>query len=228
MTDVRRLAFTVSVDTKYIDFYANELVEQYPVLKGIEGQFKEAATLLIETFAAGKKLLICGNGGSASDAEHIVGELMKGFCSKRPLPQDIQKKIAAAAPDLGAHIAASLQCAYPAIALVCHTSLNTAFSNDVDASLIYAQQVLGYGTAGDVLIGISTSGNSKNVIAAAITAKALDLKVIALTGKTGGKLASYCDILLNANETETYKIQELHLPIYHRLCLAVERTLTPY
>ncbi|MDR2841944.1 MAG: SIS domain-containing protein [Spirochaetaceae bacterium] len=213
------------MNTVYVQQFAKELIIRYPVLIGIEESFLRSCVVLINAFQSGKKLLVCGNGGSAADADHIVGELMKSFFLERPIDDDLKQKITAIAPTEAEAINSSLQRAYPAIALSEHTALSTAFSNDVNPNYIFAQQVLGYGKAGDVFLGISTSGNAKNVLAAAVVAKAKGLAVIGLTGKSGGKLKQYCDILLNANETETYKVQELHLPIYHCLCLAIERTI---
>ena len=187
--------------------------------------FLQEELLLSDTFRAGGKLLICGNGGSSADSEHIVGELMKGFLLKRPL--SIGKK--AAFSELfgaeGAAIADALQGALPTISLSTHTALNTAFANDVEPSLIFAQQVLGYAQRGDVLLGISTSGNSKNVCAAAMTARVCGAKVIALTGQGGGQLAKLADRALMAPDTRTFRVQEYHLAIYHYLCAAIESEL---
>jgi D-sedoheptulose 7-phosphate isomerase len=214
------------MDTRWIETYRDELVERYPALKLKGEDFFRAAALLVETFRQGKKLLVCGNGGSAADADHIVGELMKSFVVKRPLPEDLRNKILRADPERGPHMADSLQLGYPAIALTQHTALISAYANDADPVLVYAQQVLGYGREGDVFLGISTSGNSPNIVDGAIAAKALGLKVIGLTGAGGGKLCAYCDVCIDVPEKETYKAQELHLPVYHALCLAVEKTLS--
>jgi D-sedoheptulose 7-phosphate isomerase len=213
------------MDTRWIETYKNELIERYPVLNPKGDEFFRAASLLVEAYQQNKKLLICGNGGSAADADHIVGELMKSFTVPRPLPEELRRKIIQADQELGPHIADTLQVGYPAIALTQHTALISAYANDADPSLVYAQQVLGYGNEGDIFLGISTSGNSQNIIAGAITARALGLRVIGLTGAGGGKLASYCDVCIDVPERETYKVQELHLPLYHSLCLAVEKTL---
>ena len=197
------------------------LVVRYPALKVIESNLTEAVSALIQLYSQGGKLLVCGNGGSASDALHIVGELMKDFVLSRPLP-DVDKNAILNSGEYGNYIVENLQVAYPAIALVGSTALETAYANDRAPDLAFAQQVYGLGNAGDILLGISTSGNSKNVIYATQVAKAKGLKTIALTGESGGKLRGFCDILLNVPESETYKVQELHLPIYHMLCLAVE------
>jgi D-sedoheptulose 7-phosphate isomerase len=203
--------------TEHID----TLLSRYPALEGLRADLTAAAATLIDAYYRGNKLLVCGNGGSAADAEHIVGELMKSFTKKRLIDARLAGSLCAFS-DEGARIAEHLQNSYPAIALTGELSLSTAFANDVEPSLVFAQQVLGYGNVGDVFLGITTSGNSTNVLQAAIVAKAKGLHVIGLTGKSGGKIAPLCDICLAAPETETYKIQELHLPIYHALCLAVE------
>lgn len=203
----------------------NELLERYPALKCIENDISSAADMLIEGFRGGNKLLLCGNGGSCADCEHIVGELMKGFLSLRPLT-DIQKKqMKENCPDINDVYLSKLQRAVPAISLPSFTALNTAFCNDVDPELVFAQSLMGLGNQNDMLICISTSGNSANVVAAAKTAKALGLKTIGLTGKSGGKLKEICDVCLCVPETETFKVQELHLPVYHYLCAKVEKEI---
>ena len=164
--------------------------------------------------------MVCGNGGSAADALHIVGELMKAFVCKRKLSEEWQKTFSKL-PD-GKYISQNLQMAFPAISLVNEAGLLTAYANDVAPDMNFAQQVFGQGNAGDILIAISTSGNSENVLYAAEVAKAKSIQVIALTGQSGGKLREYADLLINVPETETFKVQELHLPVYHALCLAVE------
>jgi len=173
------------------------------------------------SYADKGKLLICGNGGSAADADHIVGELMKEFCVKRPLSAEVRDAFTAFGEE-GRVLANGLQAALPAISLTQHTSLSTAYANDEDAALIYAQQVIGYGRQGDAFLGISTSGNARNVCNAALAAKALGLRTIGLTAAHGGKLVKICDSTIRVPETETYKAQELHLPIYHALCIALE------
>jgi D-sedoheptulose 7-phosphate isomerase len=214
------------MDTRWIETYRDELVGRYPALAPKGDEFSRAAELLIESYRQGKKLLVCGNGGSAADADHIVGELMKSFVVKRPLPEELRNKMLRTDPEWGPRLADSLQLGYPAIALTQHAALISAYANDADPALVYAQQVLGYGREGDVFFGISTSGNSPNVVAGAIAAKALGIKVIGLTGAGGGKLRSYCDACIDVPEKEPYKVQELHLPVYHGLCLAVEKTLS--
>lgn len=188
------------------------LYERYPQLNICEKDIENALLLMVDTYKKGGKILACGNGGSAADADHIVGELMKGFLKARKvtderIPQELREK---------------LQGALPAISLSAHASLMTATINDNDADMVFAQQVYGYAKTDDLLIAISTSGNSKNVVNAVKVAKALGVKVIALTGETGGVLNGLADITICAPSTETYKIQEYHLPIYHYLCAKVE------
>lgn len=200
----------------------DELIERYPILEPGRKDITEAFHILLNCFRGQGKLLIAGNGGSAADAEHIVGELMKGFVLKREIDENLKDKLRNVDYDMGNKLSRKLQLSLPAIALSNHSSLNTAFSNDVDGQLCFAQQVLGYGKEGDVFLGISTSGNSANVLYAAIVAKAQGMKVIGLTGRGGGRLADMADVIVAVDEKETYKVQELHLPIYHCLCLMVE------
>lgn len=203
---------------KYID----ALLKRYPILEDNKRQLMDAYMLLEKCYAHKGKLLIAGNGGSASDADHIVGELMKGFQRPRKLEKELADRLRKQDNLLGNELAEKLQCGLPAIALSNHNSLNTAFLNDVDGNMCFAQQILGYGVAGDSFLGISTSGNSRNILLAAIVAKAKGLNVIGLTGKGGGRLSEFTDVLIDVVEQETYKIQELHVPIYHCLCLALE------
>ena len=198
------------------------LIERYPVLGTVKAEIYEAYQILEACFLSGHKLLIAGNGGSAADADHIVGELMKGFVKKRAVSEIFAGELQAVDADRGAVLSKTLQEGLPAIALHNHASLNTAVLNDIAGELMYAQQVNGYGVAGDVFLGISTSGNAANVYDAAVVAKAKGLKVIGLTGKDGGKLRSISDVAIVVPEQETYKIQELHLPVYHALCLMLE------
>lgn len=165
---------------------------------------------------------MAGNGGSAADADHIVGELMKGFRMKRPLADKDKASLVAADALMGGKLAANLQGALPAISLSAHTALMTAFGNDCDPALAFAQQVKGYGSRGDVLMAISTSGNSGNILYAAVAAKAAGMKVIGLSGKGGGRLSEIADVCICVPETECFKVQELHLPVYHALCLMLE------
>ena len=200
------------------------LIERYPVLAVCMDDIKSAIETLISAYEKGGKLLLCGNGGSCADCEHISGELMKGFLKKRPLSEEKKHEMRANCPEIDEAVLESLQDALPAIPLTSLSALNTAFCNDVDPSLIYAQSVLALGKKGDVLIAMSTSGNSKNVFEAAKVAKALGLGVIALTGKSGGKLKGIADVCICAPEYETFKIQELHLPIYHYICAKIEES----
>jgi len=202
--------------------YLQQLIERYPNLESIKNDINDAYEIIIESFSRGGKLLIAGNGGSASDAEHIVSELMKSFVKKRRLPEAFQKKIESLDPDISSYLLSRLQPGLPAISLSGHSSLNTACINDIDGNITFSEQVYGYGKSGDVFLGISTSGNSKNIIYATATAKAKELKTIALTGSDGGRLKTIADISIVVSEKETYKIQELHLPVYHCLCLMIE------
>lgn len=203
----------------------NELLKRYPCLESAREDILKAEDALINGFKNGNKLLLCGNGGSCADCEHIVGELMKGFLSKRPLTESQKAEMKANCPEMDENYLSLLQRAVPAISLPSFTALNTAFCNDAEPELIFAQSLMGLGEKGDMLMAISTSGNSRNVVAAALTAKALGLKTIGLTGKSGGKLKSICDICICVPETETFKVQELHLPVYHYLCARAEKEL---
>lgn len=199
-----------------------KLFNRYPNLAVCKRQLEETYEILETAFAQGRKLLVCGNGGSASDSEHIVGELMKEFKLKRKVFADQAETMKRIHPEMGAVLAENLQGALPAISLTGHSSLTTAFMNDSEPELIFAQQVNGYGKEGDVFLGISTSGNSRNVLYAAVTAKAKGLKVVGLTGQRESKLSALADVCIQVPEVETYKIQELHLPVYHCLCLMLE------
>lgn len=202
--------------------FVTQLIWRYPVLKANEKEIRQMCDAVVKSYESGGKLLVCGNGGSCSDAEHIVGELMKGFLKKRPIPAEKKAKMLERVPELADIGIDVLQQGLPAIALNSGAALTTAFANDCDPDLVYAQQVLGFGRRGDVFLGISTSGNAKNVYAAAAVAKSLGLVTVALSGKTGGKLKEICDISIVVDEDETYMIQELHLPVYHALCATVE------
>ena len=200
----------------------DELIKRYPILERVREDIEAVYGILERCYENGGKLLIAGNGGSAADAEHIAGELMKGFVKRRPVTEEMKEALEKADPVRGKELSEKLQGGLPAIALVDHAALSTAFANDVDGMLSYAQQVNGYGKPGDVFLGISTSGNAENVMYAAVTAKAKGMKVVGLTGKDGGKLAGIADAAVIVPEMETYKIQELHLPVYHALCLMLE------
>lgn len=198
------------------------LIDRYPKLAVAKEDIVKAYELLEMAYSNGRKLLVCGNGGSAADSEHIVGELMKEFKLKRKVYAGQADAMKTINPEMGEYLADNLQGALPAIALTGHSALSTAFMNDSESVLVFAQQVNGYGKEGDVFLGISTSGNSANVIYAAITAKARGLKVIGLTGQKDSKLSALADVCIQVPEIETYKIQELHLPVYHCLCLMLE------
>ena len=198
------------------------LVNRYPELSAAKKEISEAYQILESCYTKGGKLLIAGNGGSAADAEHIVGELMKGFKLPRKPEAEFAEKLVAENKELGSVLAESLQGALPALALDGHPALSTAYMNDCEPLLCFAQQVNGYGNTGDVFWGISTSGNSKNVLYAATTAHAKGMKVIGLTGAKNSKLEQMSDVCIKVPRTETYMIQELHLPVYHCLCLMLE------
>ena len=195
-----------------------ELQSRYPQLDGCRDEIAKALDLLLACYRNGGQVLVCGNGGSAADAEHIVGELLKKFKRHR----DIDASVAAKLPP---ELAAKLEGALPAVSLVSMCGILTAFANDVAWETAFAQQVYGLGRAGDVLIALSTSGNSANCVNAALVARAKGLKVIALTGAGGGRLGALADAAVAVPETETYKVQELHLPVYHALCASVEAAL---
>nr|WP_298673874.1 SIS domain-containing protein [uncultured Prevotella sp.] len=198
------------------------LIQRYAVLKSCQKDIAKAYDILEKSYAAGGKLLVCGNGGSAADSEHIVGELMKGFKNPRKLSVEQCEKLEGVDAELGKVLAEELQGALPAIALDGHPGLTTAYMNDCEPLLCFAQQVNGFGKKEDVLLGISTSGNSKNILYAAVVAKAKGMKVIGLTGQRDNKLEKYADVCIHVPQTETYMVQELHLPVYHALCLMLE------
>lgn len=201
----------------------NELLTRYPCLEACKEEIVAARDALIACYEADGKVMICGNGGSCADADHIVGELMKGFLSLRPLNEEKKREMKANTDLVDDELLAKLQGGLPAYSLPSMTALNMAFCNDVDPELIYAQPIMAMGRKNDVLIAISTSGNSKNVFGAVKVAKALGVTVIGLTGGKGGKLKEHADIAVVVPESETFKIQELHLPVYHYLCAAVEQ-----
>lgn len=198
------------------------LIEHYPALTVCKKDIESAYEILAKCYERNCKLLVAGNGGSAADAEHIVGELMKGFLKPRKLKKEYADSLIAADPKLGLVLADNLQDALPAIALDGHPALSTAYINDCDPLLCFAQQVNGYGRAGDVLLCISTSGNSKNVLYAATVARAKGMKVIGLTGEKDSKLARMADVCIKVPQSVTYRIQEYHLPVYHCLCIMLE------
>lgn len=202
--------------------YIDQLIQRYPALSVCKDDLEKAAAALITSFENGGKLLVAGNGGSCADSDHITGELLKSFCKKRLPSEDFINQIKSIDADTGSYLADKLQGSLPAIALTNNTALMTASLNDVDGNVMFAQQVNGYGVKGDVFLGISTSGNSKDIVYPTVVAKAKGLVTIALTGKDGGKLKKLADITIVVPQNETYMIQELHLPVYHALCLEIE------
>ncbi len=202
--------------------YINELIERYPDLESVKQEIIYGYLLMEESYKNGGKLLIAGNGGSAADSEHIAGELMKRFQVPRPIPKEFAKKLVEIDNERGIELAKNLEQPLMAIPLVAHEALTTAYINDVDGLGVFAQQLYGYGNRGDIFLGISTSGNSKNILNATVVARAMGIKVLGLTGGTGGELAQVSDVSVIVPENETYKIQELHLPIYHCWCHMLE------
>jgi D-sedoheptulose 7-phosphate isomerase len=205
-----------------IEEYLEELIARYPNLDVCRQDIWAAYETIRETYEQKGKLLVAGNGGSAADSEHIVGELMKGFVKPRKLDADLQERLKAVDSEMGTVLGEKLQGTLPAIALVDHVALSTAYLNDMDPLLGFAQQLGGYGSEGDTFLAISTSGNSKNILYACVLAKARGIKTVGLTGKDGGRLKELCDVSIVVPENETFKIQELHLPVYHALCLMLE------
>lgn len=203
---------------KHIDL----LVTRYPALEVIEKEIIEAYLIMEECYLNGGKLLIAGNGGSAADSEHIAGELMKKFKTPRPVTKEFANRLKVIDPVRGSELAKHLEQSLMAIPLVAHEALTTAYMNDVDGLGVFAQQLFGFGRPKDVFLGISTSGNSRNVINATVVARALKIKIIGLTGSEGGELENIADVCVKAPETEVYMIQEYHLPIYHCWCLMLE------
>ena len=199
-----------------------ELLERYPELKEQRDNILAVYKVLEESYVNGGQLLVAGNGGSAADSEHIVGELMKAFIKPRKLQDDLQNKLKTVDEKLGTVLADNLQGALPSIAVTGHVGLSTAYLNDCNPLLSFAQQVNGFGREGDVFLGISTSGNSENILYALVTAKAKGMKTIGLSGRDGGKMKEFCDEIIIVPEKETFKIQELHLPVYHAICLMLE------
>ena len=198
------------------------LIRRYPSLEPVKDDIRETADIIIKSYENGGQLLVCGNGGSNADADHIVGELMKSFSKKRPLESSFEQSLESVDAEKAEFLSSHLERGLPAISLSAHTALNTAVSNDIHGDLIFAQQVNGYGRKGDVFLGITTSGNSKNVIYAAIVAKAKGMKVLGLTGETGGELKKYCDAIVKVPAKWTPEVQELHLPVYHTICQIIE------
>ena len=200
----------------------DDLIRRYPQLEVCRKDIEDAYLLLQETYETGHKLLIAGNGGSAADSEHIAGEMMKRFKIGRPLEKEFAAKLIAIDPERGQRLAKNLERPLRAVPLTSHVAITTAYMNDADATSVFAQQMLGFGDEGDVFLAISTSGNSENIISASVVAKAMGIKTIGLTGERISKLSEIADIYIRVPESETYKIQELHLPVYHALCLMLE------
>lgn len=198
------------------------LMKRYPALKECEEDIINGYLLMEDCYKNGGKLLIAGNGGSAADSEHIAGELMKRFKTPRKIPKDFKNKLIEIDPIRGRNLSDNLEQPLMAIPLVAHEALTTAYINDVDGLGVFAQQLYGFGKKGDVFLGISTSGNSRNIMSATVVARALGLKVLGLTGKSGGELSVVSNVCVKVPETETYMIQELHLPVYHCWCLMLE------
>lgn len=207
-----------------LETIVENLIQRYPALHTCEESVKDAGEVLVECYQNDGKLLVCGNGGSASDSDHIVGELMKRFSKKRPVTAEFEKELRESSGERGTLLASKLERGLPAISLNAHGGLISAISNDIGGDFIFAQQVLGYGRKNDVLLAISTSGNSVNVLDACITAKALGMKVVGLLGETGGKIKSLCNVAVCVPATSTATVQEYHLPVYHALCIMVEET----
>lgn len=199
----------------------DELISRYPELSACGNELIQAFETICRTYSGGGTLFTCGNGGSCSDSEHIVGELLKSFKFKRMISRDLAETLSGMG-ESGRELAETLEGALPAVSLCGHPALTTAFLNDTEPTMTFAQQLLGLGRAGDTLIVISTSGNSKNCVYAATLAKAMGIKTVAMTGKEDSKLSALCDIAIKAPETETFKVQEKHLPLYHALCAMLE------
>ncbi|MCR4923728.1 MAG: SIS domain-containing protein [Lachnospiraceae bacterium] len=202
--------------------HIEELTERYPALEGAKESIIKAYLIMEENYERDGKLLIAGNGGSAADAEHIAGELMKRFQRERPIPKDLSDRLIGINEAIGSKLSKNLERPLMAVPLTAHEALTTAYINDADGHGVFAQQLYGYGRKGDVFLAISTSGNSINILNTAVLARALDIKVIALTGENGGELMKYADVCVRVPEKETYKIQELHLPVYHAWCMMLE------
>lgn len=200
-----------------------EIYENYPCLRATDKDIEIATSIITDAFKAGCKLLTCGNGGSAADSEHISGELLKSFITPRPIDRALEEKLLGLG--MGKEEASALEKGYPVIPLVSLTSFSTAYSNDKNPALVFAQAVNALGREGDVLWAITTSGNSRNTLLAAIVAKAKGMKIIAMTGEDGGAIKEYADVTLRVPARETYRVQEYHLPVYHHICHEIEERL---
>lgn len=207
---------------KRLEKHIDLLIDRYPVLEICKEDIISGYELLEECYTNGGKLLIAGNGGSAADAEHIAGELMKRFKTPRPIPNELKERLIKIDPVRGENLSKNLERPLMAIPLVAHEALTTAYINDVDGLGVFAQQLYGFGKKNDVFLGISTSGNSQNVMSATVVARALGIKVLGLTGELGGELNMVSNVCVKVPGTETYRIQELHLPVYHCWCLMLE------
>lgn len=207
---------------KRLEKHVDLLIRRYPLLEEIRKDIVDAYLLFEACYEKNGKLLIAGNGGSASDSEHIAGELLKCFKIQRPVSKEYAEKLRAADPVRGMELARKLEKPLPALPLVAHEAITTAYINDVDSQGVFAQQLLGFGREGDVFLGISTSGNSSNIMNATVVARASGIWVVGLTGADGGELASVADVAVRVPEVETYMIQEMHVPIYHCWCLMLE------
>lgn len=207
---------------KRLEKHIDLLIDRYPVLEICKEDIISGYELLEECYTNGGKLLIAGNGGSAADAEHIAGELMKRFKTPRPIPNELKERLIEIDPVRGENLSKNLERPLMTIPLVAHEALTTAYINDVDGLGVFAQQLYGFGKKNDVFLGISTSGNSQNVMSATVVARALGIKVLGLTGELGGELNMVSNVCVKVPETETYRIQELHLPVYHCWCLMLE------
>ena len=205
-----------------VERHLDSLMRRYPKLEVCREDIVKAYNILEGTYDNDGKLMIAGNGGSAADSEHIAGELMKRFKIARPIDDTLAKRILEIDPVRGEGLARNLEKSLMAIPLVAHEALSTAYINDVDGYGVFAQQLMGFGRKGDTFLAISTSGNSENILNAVVVAKAMDINVIGLTGDNGGKLREFADVTIRVPENETYMIQELHLPVYHSLCMMLE------
>ena len=204
------------------DPVTESLSGRYPQLATVMNLISAGAGMMISCYSNGGKILLCGNGGSSSDAEHVTGELMKSFEIKRPLDDSLKERLEEVGGAQGKMLGSKLEHGLPAICLSSQTALTSAIANDIGNDMVYAQQLIGYGNENDILIAISTSGNSPNVVNACITAKALNMNVIGLTGESGGKMKPFCDILITVPDSNTALVQELHLPVLHTLCQLIE------
>lgn len=205
-----------------MNIFIENLISRYPVLQKCQVDIEKACRVCCDSFSNSGSLFLCGNGGSASDADHISGELMKGFLLKREISDDKKTELTGLFGEEGKFIADHLQDGLPAVSLNGHPALSSAFANDVDPSMVFAQQLYVMGKPGDVVIGLSTSGNSDNILKCFKVAKYKNITSILLTGRDGGKGSELADISLIMPEMETYKIQELHLPVYHTMCIVIE------